>query len=94
MKNVPSSSKVKSKELKVVSKPKFCRSLKPKTSVQCCELSPWEKIRLDNIRECQEMMLKLGLIKTKTEKVKIKRPKKVCITEPVRKSKRLNCDPK
>ena len=88
----PPKSQVKSKELKVICKQKFRRNVKPTISVQPSEISAWEKIRLENIRECQEMLLILGLIKTKPDKVKNKRLKKVYSAEPIRKSKRLNCD--
>ena len=54
------------------------------------ELSPIEKIRLDNIKECREKMLELGLLKPKLEA--IVKPKKSRISKsfvPVRKSIRL-----
>ena len=54
------------------------------------ELCAWEKIRLNNITEGKAMMLKLGLIQPEAAKVKIiKKPKKVSIFAPVRKSERL-----
>ena len=53
-------------------------------------LCAWERIRLDNIIESNAMMLKFGLIEPEIPKVKkLKKPKKVIISEPERRSERL-----
>lgn len=53
-------------------------------------LCAWEKVRLNNINEGKALMLKLGLIEPVAPKVqKVKKPKKVNVSAPVRKSERL-----
>ena len=67
---------------------KFKSESEPKVNES--DLSPWEKIRLDNINECRNKMLELGLIKSESLKVPYKRSKKVLFsTVSVRKSERL-----
>ena len=54
------------------------------------ELCAWEKVRLNNINEGNALMLKLGLIQPAVPTVKkVKKPKKVKVSAPVRKSERL-----
>ena len=53
------------------------------------QLSAWEQLRLNNIKEQQELLEKLGFFKPKPVKlVKCKRPRIVKCTLPVRRSAR------
>ena len=80
------------KDLKVTRKlnTRLVKQKKLAVNLQFSELSPMEQIRLDNIKECREKMLELGLLKPKLEA--IVKPKKIkisIISAPVRKSSRL-----
>jgi len=64
----------------------------PAVKLEMCE---YERIRMDNIHEQRELLLKLGFLKPKEEKVKQKRKLKLNCDQaaPVRRSLRL-CDKK